>query len=432
MPVTLVAVLDLVDRDNPSVALARARVLEAYADLDQSRALWLPSIRAGVNYNKHDGRIQDVEGNNLEVSRSALYTGLGANAVGAGSPAVPGIYANFHLADAILAPMAASHAAAAREAGAEAASNDFKLQAALAYLELLRAEQDRAVAREIRDLAKQLADLTEAYAKTGQGLAADFDRASTELALRENEVTRASEAVQVASARLAQLLSLDPTLRLEPQEPAVVPIDLVPVESPPQQLVAQGLSFRPEVRESSELVGQAIHRLQREQYAPLIPSVLLGVSYGGLGAGTGSSLVGFADRFDADAVAYWELRNLGFGEAAARNRERSRLDQARFREIAVMDQVAREIVEAHAQVASRKRQIEIAQGAVQVARDSYDRNRERIRNAQGLPLEVLQSIQALSQAQREYLRTIIEYNQAQFQLHRAIGWPTLPPVPDDS
>ncbi len=327
--------------------------------------------------------------------------------------------------------LAASHLAAAREAGAETVSNDFKLQAALVYLELLRAEQDRAVAREIRNLAKKLADLTEAYAKTGQGLAADFDRASTELALRENEVTRASEAVQVASARLAQLLSLDPTVRLEPQEPAVAPIDLVGVETPPQALVAQGLSFRPEVRESSELVGQAIHRLQRETYAPLIPSVLLGISYGGLGAGTGSSLVGFADRLDADAVAYWELRNLGFGESAARDRARSQLDQARLREVAVMDQVAREVVEAHAQAVSRKRQIEVAQGAVKVARDSYERNLERIRNAQGLPLEALQSIQALSQALREYVRTIVEYNQAQFQLHRATGWPGVPIVSDE-
>jgi hypothetical protein len=87
LPVTLASVLELMDRENPTVSLARARVVEAYAQLDQARVLWLPSIRGGMNYNKHDGRLQDVEGNNLEISRSALYSGLGANAVGASSQA---------------------------------------------------------------------------------------------------------------------------------------------------------------------------------------------------------------------------------------------------------------------------------------------------------------------------------------------------------
>ncbi len=91
-----------------------------------------------------------------------------------------------------------------------------------------------------------------------------------------------------------------------------------------------------------------------------------------------------------------------------------------------MDQVAREIIETREQILSRRRQIKITQGAVKVARDSYERNQKRIQNAQGLPLEVLQSIQALSQAQREHVRAIVEFDQAQFQLFRAIGWPALP------
>ncbi len=429
LPVTLASVLELMDQENPTVNLARARVVEAYAQLDQARALWLPSIRGGVNYNKHDGRLQDSVGTNLEVSRSALYMGLGANAVGAGSPAVPGVYANFHLTDAIFQPRIATQLAAAREAGAQVTSNDFLLQTSVAYLDLLRAEQERAIATEIRGLAKQLADVTEAYSRTGQGPESDFDRAKTELALRENEVIRADEAVAVASARLAQILSIGPETTLIPQEPAVVPIDLVSLDLPAQSLVAQGLTARPEVRESEALVGEAVQRLERERHAPLIPSVLLGVSYGGFGAGTGGQINRFGDRLDADAVAYWELRNLGYGEAAARRTARSRIDQARLREVAVLDQVAREVVEAHTQALSRRRQIEVAQGAVKVARDSYERNLSRIKNAQGLPLEALQSIQALSQAQREYVRAIIEYDQAQFHLFRAIGWPGVPRTP---
>ena len=87
----------------------------------------------------------------------------------------------------------------------------------------------------------------------------------------------------------------------------------------------------------------------------------------------------------------------------------------------MLDQIAREVVEAHAQVDSRRRQLEIAQEAVLAARASYDRNRDRIQEGEGLPLEALQSIQALSQAEREYLRVVTDYNLAQFALQRALG-----------
>ena len=88
-----------------------------------------------------------------------------------------------------------------------------------------------------------------------------------------------------------------------------------------------------------------------------------------------------------------------------------------------MDLVAREIVETYSQVQARKRQIASAQEGITAAQHSYERNLERIRNVQGLPIEVLQSIQALDAARREYLRAVVDYNTAQFRLHRALGWP---------
>jgi outer membrane protein TolC len=420
-PITLLSVLEVVDRDNPNINVARHRVEEAYAVWQRADALWLPSIRGGINYNKHEGRIQDVAGNNIATSRGALYSGLGAFAVGAGSPAIPGVYANFHLADAVFQPRIAGHIAAARQANVEATVNDYLLQAAQAYFELLRAEQERAISEEIRGRAERLAKLTESYAKTGEGLAADFDRARTELAVRRNDVLRAEEAAQVASSRLAQLLRLDPTVPLVPQEPAMVPITLNQSDEPVQSLVAQGLMARPEARESRALVCEAVNRLERERYAPLIPSVLLGVSDGGFGAGLGGNIGNYGNRLDADAVAWWELRNLGLGDAAARSEMSSRVQQARWREISMLDQIAREVVESHAQVVARQKQLKIAEEAVEIARSSYDKNLDRIQNGQGLPLEALQSIQALSQAQREYLRVVTDHNLAQFTLQRATG-----------
>ncbi len=158
---------------------------------------------------------------------------------------------------------------------------------ALAYLDLLRAFEQKAIAEETLCNAQQLAQLTADFARTGQGSRADADRAETELAVRRNDVLRADESTRVASAHLAELLNLDATQVLVPQEPGIVPLGLVPPEIPLRQLVTQGMSNRPELAESRELVCAAVQRLEREQFAPLVPSVLLGVSCGGFGGGRG-------------------------------------------------------------------------------------------------------------------------------------------------
>jgi outer membrane protein TolC len=92
----------------------------------------------------------------------------------------------------------------------------------------------------------------------------------------------------------------------------------------------------------------------------------------------------------------------------------------------VLNLVMREVAEANSQVQARKRQIAVAESGVKAAQASYKLNLERIRGVQGLPLEVLQSIQALDQARREYLRAVTDYNRAQFHLFRAMGWPVNP------
>jgi outer membrane protein TolC len=427
IPVDLVWALEIAAGENPEIGFARQQVQQSYARVQQAGVLWLPSLRAGVNYNKHDGVIQDVQGNMISNSRASLYTGLGAQAVGAGSPAVPGLLMNFHLRDAIFQPRIAEQSLGASLSARRATTNDTLLETALAYMDLLEAVQALAVAEETLGNTEQLSELTASFAESGQGLESDADRAEAELALRQIEVLRSSEDVRVASVRLSQLLSRrDHSVTLVPQEPALVPIEMVQLNNDPCQvseLIAMGLSNRPELTESRYLVGEAVQRLRREKYAPLVPSVLLGASYGGNGGSPSGDIDDFDDRFDFDAVAYWEIRNLGLGERYSRDDARSGMEQARWRQVRVMDQIASEVAEAHAQVESRRMQIDLAQAGIQSAEASYRRNSERIRDSQGLPIETLQAIQALDQARRQYVRVVADYNRAQFRLHRALGWP---------
>lgn len=427
LPIDLPTALRLANADNLQVAMAREQIRQALSRVAAANVLWLPSIRGGVNYDRHDGSIQQVQGNQFNTSRSAVYSGLGAGVFGAGPPLVPGVYANFNLADAYFQPLAARQFTQAQRRAAAAVTNDTLLNVAQVYLELLRASQDEEIARGIAEQTGRLAQLTADYAQTGEGLPADADRLHVELTIRKNDVSRAEESRQVASTRLAQLLHLDPTVELRPIEPVAAPIDLVDTQGDLRELVARGLSARPELSESRALAAEAVARLRRERLAPLVPSVLLGTSYGAMGAGISSSMAPAVGRLDFDAVAYWEMRGLGLGDRAARQNAASLVRQTHLRQVATMDLVAREITEAYAQSRARRKQIEIAREGVEAALQSHERNVARVEQGKGLPIEVLQSVQALAVVRREYLRTIIDYNLAQFSLHRALGWPATEP-----
>ncbi|MGO8688593.1 MAG: TolC family protein [Thermoguttaceae bacterium] len=421
--ITFPRALALASGQNPQIAFANEQVKEAFAQLQGARVLWLPTIRAGVGYINHDGPLQNSDGTITVANRSALEAGLGMYAVGGGAPAIPGVSAKFAFADAVFQPRITDQEAAARRHAVAATTNDLLLFTAVAYLDLLRAFQQQAIAQETLNHTERLAELTAAFARSGQGNQADADRAQTEVALRKNALSQAAAQTKVTSARLVELLHLEPTCVLTPQEPTIVPIELVSPDARVAQLVAGGLSSRPELAQSGHLVEAAVNRLHREQCAPLLPSLLLDVSQSGYGGGPDSVIGDYRGRFDFDAAVYWELHNFGLADAAAEKAARSRLEQSRQLQIQLMDRVAREIVEAHAQSDSLRGQIAVAQSGIRVASESYRRNLERIRGGQGLPLEVLQSLQALDQSCREYLRAVGDYDEWQFRLYRAMGCP---------
>ena len=234
----------------------------------------------------------------------------------------------------------------------EAIRNALLLQVASAYLELLRGAGRHAVATQMRNDAAELARVTANFAKTGQGRQADADRAATELDQRTSDVIQAVNDVQVASARLCQLLDLDPSVRLEPMERQVIPSGLVPEPIPLPELLAIALMQRPELRQQQAAVRAALLELQHAKVLPFSPQVLIGYSAGTFGGG--SNLItpaqprfgDFAGREDFDVVLYWSLRNLGVGNLALIRATRSQLRQSQLRELETLNQVRAEVASA--------------------------------------------------------------------------------------
>lgn len=431
VPINLPTALAMIGGQHPVVGFARWRVQEAYAQLDRAKVMWLPSIQSGFNYRRRDGNYQDVQGAIVDVDLNSFNYGLGAGAVAAGSPTEPGIVARFHLADAIFLPSISEKTAWARSHAATTALNDQLLAGALAYIDLLEATQEIEIVSEALRQTTKLATLTMDYAEAGLGLQADADRSATELALVQTRELTAREQQKIVSTRLARTLSIPMTSALIPQEPVIIPLELTEPNSDESALISAGLSTRPELKEMQSLVAAACEAYKREKYAPFVPSVLLGFSTTSFGGGLGSNASNFGSRYDIDAMMVWETRNLGMGERAARRERSAQVQQAAFEKLRVLDRVAQEIAEANVQVRMRRQQIDIAEQAIERARSSYQRNLERIQEGQGLPIEVLQAIQALEASQRAYLNAVANYNRAQLQLQWALGWPVTAPSTSD-
>jgi outer membrane protein TolC len=142
----------------------------------------------------------------------------------------------------------------------------------------------------------------------------------------------------------------------------------------------------------------------------------------------GSTLVGprfgsFDGRTDFDAIVYWTVQNLGFGNLAQVRAAASRVRQSELRQLETLNQIRTEVAEAHARVHALNAQIDSAEKAVRASQDAFKEDLTRILGREGLPIEVIDSARLLSRSRNEYLNAIIDYNRSQFQLYAALGQP---------
>jgi outer membrane protein TolC len=428
MPITLDGALNLAGVQNPEIRLARERVLEVLALRQLAAAQFLPSLNAGASVNHHVGVLQQSNGNILNVHRDSLYVGLGSSAVSSGTVTIPGIVWNLNLSDVAFRSLVSRQRAAQAEFASEAVRNQMLLRVASAYLDLLRAEGRFAIALKVREDAGEVARITANYAKTGQGRLADAHRAATAFEQRNIEVTQAESDMQLASARLCELLNLDPSTRLAPAEERMIPQALVPDPVPLGELIAIAITQRPELRERQAAIQAAMLDLRGAKLLPFSPNLLVGFSAGSFGGGaTGAPnqprFGSFGGREDFDAIAYWTLRNLGVGNIAQIRLAQSQLRASGLREIEMLNRVRAEVASAHSRVNARFMQMETAEKAIRLSQQAFVEDLARTKNNLGLPIEVLDSLGLFARSRMTFLDAVVDYNRAQFELYVALGQP---------
>ncbi|HWG43556.1 MAG TPA: TolC family protein, partial [Gemmataceae bacterium] len=436
--IDLTCVLKLAGVDNPDINIARQRVIGAEALRMAAFAMVLPNFNAGANYDAHTGPLQQSSGNILKVNRNALYFGMGAGATAAGTVPVPGIQYVINPSVGVFGALSVMQTVRVAQFENLAVRNQIFLRTATGYMNLLRAEGRLAIATKNRSEAHEIARLTAVYAITGQGKESDADRAATELAHRNSDVVEAEGEILVASAQLARLINVPPTVPMRALEgwEGLVPRSMVPDPIPLQQLLLIALDQRPELAARRASIRRAILQLYNAKLLMFSPTILAGYSAGSYGGG--SNLIGqpggfqgfaearfgsFAPRDDIDVVMYWTAQNMGVGNWA---RIKGRAAERRIAELEFvrdLNMVRADVATSYARTHARFAQIAIAQRGVESGMRSYKEDLDRIEGGIGLPIELLNSFDLLAAARYQYLESLVAYDNAQFALYVALGQP---------
>jgi outer membrane protein TolC len=427
-PINLPTALRLADARAIDVALASERIKVAAAQLERARVLWLPTVYAGVDYFRHDGKIQDTAGNILDVSKSAFMAGAGPVAI-------------FALADALLQPLAARQIVRARQAGLQATTNDTLLAVAESYFNVQQARGELAGAEDTVRRNEDLLRRTGELVQGGLAPPVEVVRARADLGERRQDVESARERWRVASAELQRILRLDAGALVEPLEPANLRLTLIHLDMAVDDLIPMALMNRPELAAQQALVQATLQQLRAERLRPLVPSVLLrgaatnpaGLLGGGVfGGGTNDTMANFGARNDIDIEVLWEFQNLGFGNRARVNERRAEHQSSILELFRTQDRVAAEVAQAYAQAQSAQTRADIAESSLRDALDSVDKNFQGLSQTRSAgnvlllvirPQEVVAALDALGRAYARFYGAVADHNRAQFRLYRALGHP---------
>jgi outer membrane protein TolC len=411
----------------PLVIDAALAALESESGrLIQAQALWLPTLRVGLDYQRHDGGLQTGVGVPTSLNNDQqLLLGAGATAA-------------FAFTDAIFEPLAARQLVRSREFDVQTAKNEALLAVASAYFQV---QQGRGVLAGLQDSVDKARALMERISKLGKGLVSpiETDRVRTTLLDFEQLAATARQDWRTSSAELIRVLRLNPASVVVPTEPASLTVTLVPASVPLDTLIPIALTNRPELASQQAVVQATILRLRQERVRPLIPSVILqgtsdpsdtlGVGYYGAGLG---HLGSWQARSDWDVQVFWELRNLGIGNRGLVRERQGQQKQATIELFRIQDQVAADVTTAQAQVEASAERVRHAEHGLKSALSSYEGNltglSETVRAGDLLqlvirPQEAVAALDQLRQAYTNYYIAVADYNRAQFLLFRALGYP---------
>ena len=198
-------------------------------------------------------------------------------------------------------------------------------------------------------------------------------------------------------------------------------LELVDAGRDLEELIRIAQGARPELAGFAAEIARKHTMVRQERFRPLLPTVSLGFSAGTFGGGTSPAFGQFSNRTDVDLIAYWTLKNMGLGNHAMVKERKSEERQTALERDRMMNAINREVADAQAVVLSRRQDLDIARQRVVTAERAFQADYRRIKGTEGLPIELLNSLNRLARSRVDFVRVVHQYNLAQMQLFVAVG-----------
>ncbi len=409
LPLNLDTVLRLAQDQNGQVAVARAKLDEAFAQRDVAALAWLPDLWVGTAFYRHEGGIQDQDGRFIHSSFGALFTGAE-------------LHGRFDLREATFQKIDAERKVWQQRGELSRLTSENLLDAANTYVDLLAALSGAAILAERDRNLEDLLKKAESLAKADPGAEVEAARLRAELHGQRLASRKLREGVRSAQAKLVYLLGLPHGAELVPTDRQLVPFTLVDVSAPVEKLIEQALANGPGVRELEGLLNLIQEASARSNsLVQLLPTFDVRVAEGLFGAGPGSRS-DWDNRFDLALQARWNLTPL----VTARDRRRvadAKRQQAHLSYQDLRGKLTMGVEEAYEAVHSAQEQLALGAQQIKAATEAHDLSRNRLKNRiKGWSYsEVLLAIGSLGRAQLTYIQAVRELDKAQLRLLVLLG-----------
>ena len=433
-PIDIQTTLRLAGAQNLDIRIARSQLQRSRANQLMAWEKFLPWLAPGAVFDRRDGMsISSVNG--LIEDGHYLFN-------------LPGytIQGQVPVGDAIFNALSARQLVRAAAGALDAQFQNSSLEAALSYFQTLENKARANVERQAAIISATYQKELHHAVEVGIAFRGDELRVKTETERYQIAIQLWAQRQRDSSAKLADVLRMDSSIELIPEDSDLVPIMLFDVQTPLQAIIQQSYISRPEIRQSQALVEAANAQRKGVTYGPIIPTLSTTMFFGSLNGNwdgyktPGSRNVGesYTPPGGAPAKIYpsgqnggatqdlqfgvnWKIGPGGLGDLGAIRAANAKLDTEILRGQKVIDEITRQVVQSFTRIRSYYNQISMARNNVKSARETLRLTEGRKDYGVGNVLEVIQAEEALERASTEYVVALAEFNKSQYELSRAVG-----------
>ncbi|MBE9227230.1 TolC family protein [Phormidium sp. LEGE 05292] len=419
-PLTLRQAVELAERNNRPLQVAREQYQQAEAQLREARAALYPTVDLQAAAQGGQGTQGELQ------AEQRRQLGLPTDGIDNRSLSLSGtIEANYSLINGgrrNAQIRAAQEALRAAQLQVEALSEQTRLDVANAYFDLQQADEEVRIAESAVRNAQQ--SLRDAIALEQAGLGTRFDtlRAQVQLANQNQLLVTNRARQQINRRQLAQILSL-------PQSTNIVAADPVEIAGlwnlTLEESIVRAFQNRAELQQ--QLAQRNIAEQQRRiALADRRPQVDLFANYSLLEVFNDG--LGLADGYAVGARLRWNLFDGGAASARAAQRQ-SDIDIAETRFADQRNQIRFQVEQAFYNLRGNFQNIQTARLAVTQAAEALRLARLRFQAGVGTQTEVIDAENSLVESQGSLVRAVIDYNRSLATLTRSVSNIPLPTTP---